>query len=129
MKSEIQERRRHYRRRILDSFSFFVTIPAKGSYQLNVHDLSEAGIGFDYDLEGERLDDSPLQLGDSVDLQFFLNQSLGIQLKVRVAAIRMEGNQRRVGAEFIAQASPGYQALQLFLKLVDEFHRLGIFTD
>jgi hypothetical protein len=120
------DRRKSERRPIVDSFSIFVMIPAKGSYQLRVHDLSEEGIGFDFDEEGENFQEFPIHVGDQIDLHLFLNQSLSIPLRVKVTAVRLEGRQRKIGAELMTQMSTGGQAIQIFLKLIDEFYKLGI---
>lgn len=125
MTQSVQERRRHSRREILDSFSIFVVIPTKGSHRLKVYDLSESGLGFDFDLPGENQEDSPLLLGDRFEIQLYLNQTLSIPLQVKVANIRFEQLRRRVGAEFMLDASQGGGALASFLRFVDEVSRLG----
>ncbi len=126
MSYDALDRRKHLRRPILDTFSFFAVIPSKGSHQVKIHDLSEGGVGFDFDVEGENQAFSPLHTGDVLDLRLFLNQSLSIPIKVRIAVIRTGEGHRRVGGEWADQTSAGYQALLAFLNLIDELQRLGI---
>ncbi len=112
-----QERRRTQRRPILDTFSMFCVVPKKGLYRLKVHDVSEHGIGFDVDLEG---DEAPISLkgGEALEVHFYLNQSLYLPLSVKVARIEDGGGIRRVGAEF-NQKDAGYHAFAAFLKMLD----------
>jgi hypothetical protein len=115
------ERRRVKRRAILDSFSLFVVMLKKGPYRLSVGDLSELGIGFDVDLE-EDPDTTPLSVGEILDLEFYLNQSLYIPLQARVMRIEADENgDRRVGAEFVRSISgtPEISAITDFVKMLD----------
>jgi hypothetical protein len=113
------ERRRARRRPIINTFSLFVNVPKKGVHRLKVHDVSELGIGFDLDTEGESAEDYPVAAGDTVDIRFYLNQSLFIPLSLEVIRVGAQGGVRRVGAEFRDKKDPGYQALASFLKMLD----------
>jgi len=114
------ERRRARRRPILSTFSVFVVIPKKGMHRLQVHDISELGVGFDLDLEGEEASGFRLQMGEPLDLRFYLNQSLFIPLSIQVARVDEKGTVRRVGAEFEEKNSQAYQAFAAFLQMLDK---------
>ncbi|MGZ3698067.1 MAG: PilZ domain-containing protein [Bdellovibrionota bacterium] len=113
------ERRRAKRRPILHSFSVFVVVPKKGVHRLQVHDLSDLGMGFDVDMEGDATADYPIKQGDEIDVRFYLNQSLFIPLSVTVARLETKGDVRRIGAEFGDKKAPNYQAFLAFLTMLD----------
>jgi hypothetical protein len=84
--------------------------------------VSEIGIGFDFDIEGESFEEFPLQRGQEVEVHLYLNQSLFLPLMVSVARIQPEGSVRRVGAQFDKDASKngqGYRAYRAFVDMVD----------
>ncbi len=112
-------RRKAKRRPILDTFSLFVVVSKKSIVQLKHHDLSEAGIGFDYDVAGEGATDFPVANGEVLDLQVFLNQSLSFPLQIKVARIEETEKSRKIGGEYTDKKSPGYQALVAFLEMLD----------
>lgn len=118
-----QERRKHKRRQIIDSFSMFVALPLKGGHKLGLHDLSEQGIGFDFDTDGEAHADSPVAKGDTFTVHLYLNQSLSLPLTVRVARIE-PGAIRRLGAEFTEPQTPAFQALLAFVQFLDKLEIL-----
>jgi hypothetical protein len=113
------ERRGSKRRPILDSFSFFVALPKKGGHRLKAHDVSDSGMGFDFDIEGEGSDIFPVSQGESFDIHLYLNQSLYLPLTVKVIRIIESEGVRRIGAEFIDRQGPGFKALLSFLAMVD----------
>jgi len=120
-----QERRRSKRRPVLDTFSLFVVVPKKGVHRLQIHDISEAGLGFDLDIEGENFDEFPIRPKEKLDVQLYLNQSLYLDLPVTVARIEDGGGVRRIGAEFSDRGSPGYQGLAAFVKMLDALTETG----
>ena len=113
------ERRRARRRPILETFQFFCVIPKKGPYRLKVHDLSELGMGFDADLEPESESGFQVAESEELDLLLYVNQSLYIPFRVKVARIETRSGKRKIGAEFRKEGSRGYPALDAFLKMVD----------
>jgi hypothetical protein len=113
------ERRRGKRRPILESFSLFIVVPRKGVHRLAVRDLSEVGMGFDLDTEGESATDFPLKAGDPVEVRFYLNQSLFLPLTLEIARVEEKGGVRRVGAAFNNPKDLGYQGYLSFLKMLD----------
>jgi hypothetical protein len=120
-----QERRRAVRRPLLDSFSLFVVVPKKGGYRLKVHDVSDFGLGFDLDAEGESASDFPAVSGDRYALRFYLNQTLYLPLQVQLVRIEEKGRQRRVGVEIVDRSTPGYRAFAAFLRMLDALHEGG----
>jgi len=110
------ERRKAKRRPILESFSLFVVIPKKGSHRLPVHDVSDLGMRFDVEFEGE---EATVATGETIDLQLYLNQGLYLPLSLQVVRLEKTDTGRRVGAEFRDHNSKSYQAFQGFLKMVD----------
>ncbi len=120
------ERRRAPRRQVLDSFSFFVVVPKKGMHRLRVHDISEIGIGFDFDTEGEPLDVFPVVNGETMDLHFYLNQSFHIPLTMKIVRIEQKGTVRKIGAEFLKQNEKPAKALAALLTVIDQLLEVGI---
>lgn len=118
------ERRRAKRRPVLESFSLFVVVPKKGGHRLPVYDVSELGIQFDLDTEGEAMTDFPIQEGESLDLQLYLNQSLALPLSVRIARLQAVGRVRRAGVEITNQDSKAYDGFLAFLKMLDAISEL-----
>lgn len=114
------DRRKARRRAILTTFSLFAMVPSKGPYRLTVHDLSDLGIGFDLDIEGEEGVPFPLQENESLEVRLYLNQSLYIPLPIQVKRIiPQEEGIRRIGGEFTTMPAPTRQALASFLELLD----------
>jgi hypothetical protein len=113
------ERRRSKRRPILDTFSLFIVVPKKGPHRLQIHDVSDQGLGFDLDIEGESAADFPIKAKESLDVQLYFNQSLYINLQVQVARIEDGGSVRRVGAEFTDRTTAGHKAFASFLQMLD----------
>src|SRR5689334_236108 len=94
------ERRKSKRRPVLETFSVFIVIPKKGIHRLQVQDISENGIGFNLDEEGEVSTEFPIGAGDSIDLRFYINSSLFIPLSIQVIRVDSTHQGRRIGAEF-----------------------------
>jgi hypothetical protein len=116
----MKERRKTKRRPILDTFNLSIVIPKKGGHRLAVHDVSEGGMAFDFDMEGEATDDTPLKPGETIDLQLYLNQSLFIPLKLKVARVDTQGMVRRVGAELMEKDNPAQRAFTAFIDMLDQ---------
>ena len=115
--------RRHARRRpVLNTFSLFVVIPKKGPHRLQIHDVSDLGMGFDIDTEGEAARDFPTAVGETVDLRFYFNQSLYLPLTVQLMRVEEKGAVRRVGVEFKDRGGndKGYKAFLSFLQMLDD---------
>lgn len=119
MKSGV-ERRRARRRSVMGTFSLFAVIPKKGVHRLDIQDISDLGMSFDLDVEGESSKDFPVAPGEIVGLRFYLNQSLYLPLDVRIVRLEQTPQGRRAGGEFSDHASKGYKAFLSFLKLMDE---------
>jgi hypothetical protein len=116
------ERRKAKRRPILDTFSVFVVVPKKGIHRLEVSDISETGMAFDLDVEGEETSYFPTHEGDTIDLRFYLNNSLYIPLSIQVIRVEDHRNKRRIGAQFQEKSSPNYQAFLSFIRLLDQIN-------
>lgn len=113
------ERRKTRRRPVLESFSLFVVVPKKGPLRLKVHDLSDGGMRFDVDAEGESPTDFQIREGENIDVQLYLNQTLFLPLRLRVVRVESAGAVRRLGAEFAEKSSPGYRAFLAFVQMLD----------
>ena len=74
------ERRKSKRREILEHFSFYLCIPKLGFARHKVNNVSETGIGFTIETLGE----FKLAKDEQCNLQFYLNQSLYLPLKIQV---------------------------------------------
>jgi hypothetical protein len=114
------DRRGSRRRPILESFSFFVVVPKKGFHRLRVVDLSDTGVGFDYDIVGEMKEAFPVASGETFELQFYLNQTLFFPMNVKVARIDDSKVLRRIGAEFMATGTPEHHGLLAVLDMIDK---------
>jgi hypothetical protein len=111
------ERRRVKRREILDRFSFYICIPKLGYTRHTVNDISELGIGFMLDTLGE----FRLKNDEICDFQFYLNQSLYLQLKIKVVrSMERDGAIQEVGAIFTDMNDPVHQTFVTLVKLVDQ---------
>lgn len=113
------DRRGAKRRPILESFSFFVVVPKKGFHRLRVVDMSDSGVGFDYDIIGEMKEAFPVAVGETFDLQFYLNQTLYFPLHVKVMRVDDSKVLRRVGAEFTVTGTPEHRGLCAVLDMID----------
>lgn len=113
------ERRKAKRRPILEAFAFFVVVPKKGLMKLKVVDVSESGVGFDYDVGGESFSAFPVEKGEMLELNFYLNQALSIPLRVRVMRIEDIHGVRRVGAEFVGTGLAPHRGLLAILDMID----------
>jgi hypothetical protein len=113
------ERRRSKRRPILDTFSLFCVVPKKGVHRLQVHDLSDLGMGFDLDIDGESLEEFKINPKEKLTVQLYLNQSLYLNLEVQVMRIEDSRGVRRVGAEFTDRSNAAYKAFAAFLQMLD----------
>jgi hypothetical protein len=119
---ERDERRRARRRPILDTFLISAQLPALGPYRLEVEDLSEVGIGLR--LEEQMLSEvgiSPPRLGETLELKLYLNTSLFIPLRIRVArALRREDERQiLVGGDFEGSSEGAVHAVRSFLGVLD----------
>lgn len=119
MKDTGVEKRRARRRPVMNTFSLFVVIPRKGGHRLQINDLSEFGIGFDWDEEGESHELFKLEKGEDLELRLYLNQSLYLPLAASVKRVEKKGSLRRVGAEFTDAHEGSRKALASFLKMLD----------
>ena len=119
------ERRRTKRLPILSTFSLFIVVPQKGFHRLMVHDVSELGLGFDADTEGEETDGFPLKEGENLEVRFYLNQSLYLPLAVRIARLETRNNIRRIGAE-LDSSYKSYNAFKSFVEMLDAIEGVGL---
>lgn len=116
------ERRKATRRPVVETFSVFLTVPAKGGNRLRVHDMSELGLGFDLDVEGEPAELFPTKVGQKLSIQFYFNPLLSVPMDVKIVRIIETALVRRVGVE-IEKKSKGYEAFESFLAFVDTVDR------
>ena len=114
------EKRKAKRRVMLDSFSFFVVVPKKGTHRLKVEDLSELGLGFCIDESGEAHTDFPVKSGDQLEVNLYLNQSLYLPLRAKVVRVEDRNAVRRVGAELSEKDSGAQKALSHFVSFLDQ---------
>ena len=116
---KIEERRRDRRRPILATFALFCVIPKKGIHRLQVNNISENGIGFDLDIDGESPEDFKINIGETLALRFYVNLSLYILLSVKLNRIDLTETGRRIGAELLDTESASYQAFRSFISMLD----------
>lgn len=116
------ERRKNPRVPIVESFSFFVSVPQKGPQRLKVHDLSTEGVGFDWNVDGEDPDTFVIKEGEKISVELYLNQSLFISVDAKVARIIRKGPTQLIGAEIISKSKAYEDLLSLVHSLEKEGH-------
>jgi hypothetical protein len=104
---------------MLDTFSVFIVIPKKGLHRLAVHDISEDGMSFNIEIEGELPSNSQTQEGESLDFRLYLNATLYIPLSIQVVRVSEHHDGKRIGAEFQDKESANYRAFLSLLHLLD----------
>lgn len=117
--SDVSERRRSKRRPILDTFSLSVVLKNKSDIRLKIHDMSDQGLGFEIDIEGESIDGYTPKTGETLSIELYLNQSLSIPLKIKVVRIEKKNHNRTVGVEIQDQNGKAHQAFLGFLQTID----------
>jgi hypothetical protein len=111
------ERRKAKRRDILDRFSFYICIPKLGYSRHKVNDISELGIGFMVETLGE----FKLASQEVCDLQFYLNQSLFLSMKIKVVRLAEHADSvQEVGAIFVESEHSALETFLTLVKLVDQ---------
>lgn len=119
---ERDERRRARRRPILDTFLISAQLPALGPYRLEVEDLSEVGIGLRIEEQVLREVGTPSpRSGESLELKLYLNTSLFIPLRIRVARVLPRDQERQllVGGDFEGSSDGAVHAVRSFLGVLD----------
>ena len=115
-------RRKVKRREILEKFSFYVCIPKLGYTRHQVNDISELGIGFDIATLGE----FTMQKDEVSELDFYLNQSLYLKLKINVVrSIEKAEMIQEVGAIFLDTETKAYQTFLTLVHFVDQLSESG----
>ena len=115
------ERRRSRRRPVLDRFAVFVVAQGKAPHRLPLRDVSDLGIGFQMDSDSGASELLGVAVGDSLDIQLYINQSLHIPLKIEVVRIYQQESEgpHLVGASIQELYSGGYKAFTSFIQLLD----------
>ncbi len=119
-KGEGADRRRANRMAVVDTFSLFAVVPAKGPHRLKLNDMSDAGLGFDLDIEEEEGSGGfDVEIGTPLEIHLYMNQSLYLPLSVQIRRIVQKNGVRQIGAELTSRSSKGYLALIAFLDMLD----------
>ena len=116
------ERRRARRRPVLETFSLSVAIPSLGPHRLDVEDLSEIGIGVRMDSDVFEDGKVPqIQAGENLELNLYLNRSLFIPLRLKVARVVELAPKRQVlvGGDFEESSEGAITAVESFLSVLD----------
>ncbi len=121
MSHQNNEKRKSKRREILEYFSFYACVPKIGYTRLKVNNVSETGIGFTIETFGE----IKLAKDDQCDLQFYLNQSLFLPLRIQVMRHDEQDGIQQVGAVFLDTGSSQYQTFLILVKLLDQLVEFG----
>jgi hypothetical protein len=105
----------------MDTFSLFVVVPKKGPHKLGVRDVSDLGMRFDIELESEVPGEFAIQVGDTLDIELYLNQTLSLPLKVQVVrfAGAKDSGPRQIGVALTDLYAPSYRAFAAFIQLLD----------
>ncbi len=120
--NQTQDRRKTKRRSILDHFSFYVNVPKLGSTRLNLIDVSEMGIGFEIETLGE----FRLAKNEECELNFYLNQSLFLPLKIQVTRLEEVGEKQKIGAVFLDTTTQQHATFLTLVKLLDQLVEFGV---
>jgi hypothetical protein len=115
------DRRRHFRRSVLDTFHVFLCVQQHGLAKFYLRDISESGFAF----EVERLED--FVKNKTYDCRFFINSGLSLELKFRVAHVQPNADSEtvKIGAELVGLESATKKAYGLFVKLLDELGKIS----
>lgn len=116
------EKRKSKRHQILEQFSFYVSVPKLGATKLKVHDISETGIGFSVDTLGH----FKLAPHENVDLNFYLNQSLFLPLKIQVVRQIENDEQQHLGAVFLETQASQYKTFLTLVQFIDQLVDAGL---
>ena len=117
------ERRKSKRREILEKFSFYICVPKLGLTRHQVNDISETGIGFRIETLGE----FKLVTEEICELQFYLNQSLYLPLKIKVARHEHQDAFQQVGAIFLDTEKTPHKTLLTLVQFLDQLTESGEF--
>ena len=120
--SQIPERRKTKRRKILENFSFYIQIPKFGPGRHKVNDLSEFGMGFEVDSIGGIF---TLKKDEKTDLNFYLNQSLYLPLKIQVVRQEQKEGVQSIGAVLLETNSNQYQTFLSLVRFLDQLSEFG----
>ena len=115
------ERRKSKRREILEHFSFYLCIPKLGFARHKVNNVSETGIGFTIETLGE----FKLAKDEQCNLQFYLNQSLYLPLKIQVVRQEESGGTQNIGSLLLETQSSEYQTFLSLVRLLDQLVDFG----
>lgn len=113
------ERRKERRTDVLETFSVFLVIPAKGDHKIYLRDVSAGGLGF----YAEATD--AFVSGETVAAFFHINPALKLPLTLKIVHALKEENENglvriKIGCEFGDTSSKGYKAYTTFIDLLDQ---------
>ena len=123
------ERRRSKRRPILESFSLAVVLKNKSDLKLTVLDISDHGLAFEIDIDGEALSEYTPRANDTLSISLYLNQTLYIPLKIKVIRVSKTKENRSIGGEFLDQKGKSHLALLGFLETIDRLVEVAEITE
>jgi hypothetical protein len=110
----MKEKRKASRIQVIDSFSVFLVIPELGPYKNKISDLSEIGIGF----ESENIH-TDLEPEKELSVQLYLNQTLYLPLKLKIARTIKKEDLIIYGAEFMGGEKKSLEALKHFTNVLN----------
>lgn len=116
------ERRKSMRRKILDSFAFYVQVPKLGTARHKLDNLSETGLGFFIDSLGGTF---TLKKDEILDIHFHLNPSLYLKLKVQVMREDLKDDLQEIGALLLETQSTPYQTYLNLVQFLDKLAEAG----
>jgi len=117
----MKEKRKAKRVAVVEKFAFCVSVPRLGATKLKVIDVSDMGIGFDVDTLGE----FRLQKDEKSKLQFYVNQSLYLELEIQVVRLQETDGTQNVGAVFLNTQSATYKTFLTLVSLIDQLAEHG----
>ncbi|MBN22144.1 MAG: hypothetical protein CL678_12765 [Bdellovibrionaceae bacterium] len=120
-----KERRKEKRMELLESFSFFVTVPSKGEMRLKVSDVSMSGVGFDYDVSEEPTGMTHVENNDSFRIHFYLNQSVYLPFDVKVVRVKFVDGIRKIGAQITDSGANEAIAYQSLVRMLEHLLKVG----
>ncbi|MEW6056370.1 MAG: PilZ domain-containing protein [Bdellovibrionota bacterium] len=109
-----EERRRTVRKDVLETFHMFLVIPQVGLRKIYLKDVSEGGLGF----YAEPTDS--FSSGQVVECFFYINPTLRFPLSFKILHVLPEGENVRLGCEFVDTGTKSYKVFVKFLHLLDE---------